>query len=189
MLDQPVLPTIAYAVDGTELSAQDRIRSERQPALPGFIWRKLIAAGITDFTSREASVACCMAEMDWAYADWQRIVLGKGLSINDAIEAYGIPTWQLVLLPHEAAAQTVVNAASIHLNPIEDRARQCWRRLQGQRRAGWDDRAKGTASDLRWYLHERSKTRIVLRRAIAIYARLRDVINRPPSAPSCARAV
>jgi hypothetical protein len=164
----------------------DDVAEPRRPALPGFIWRKLIAAGITDFKSREASIACCKAEMDWAQADWRRITADLGLGAVDAKEqTWGTPAWQGALLPHEAAAQIVVNIWSEHIAPKEDRARKLWSTMNAQRKAGWN--TDEIAKDVRWYLAERRKLLPKFKAAIERYAKLREQLDRTPSGPACAK--
>jgi hypothetical protein len=188
MPDSIALPAIAYAIDGDDvagLSTDEKIKLQRRPALAGFIWRKLLSTDITDFKSRAASIECCKAEMDWAHADWRRIAADLGLGVVDEKEqTWGAPAWQAALLPHEAAAQIVVNIWSEHISRHEDGARRSWARLKAQRAAGWN--TVETAKDVRWYLAERRKLVPNLKAAIERYAKLREAIDRTPSAPACA---
>jgi hypothetical protein len=171
------LPTIAYTAD-------ELIKARRQPALPGFIMRKLLAGRLTDFRSREASIECCKAEMDWAHSDWRRIVADLGLGAVDHKEqTWGTPAWQLALLPHESAAQIVVNIWSEHVMPKEQRARELLTRMKAQRKAGWN--TVEIAKDVRWYLAERRKLLPKLKAAIERYAKLREQLDRTPSGPAC----
>jgi hypothetical protein len=189
MPDSISLPAIAYAIDGDDvagLTTDEKIKLQRRPALPGFIWRKLLSTDITDFKSRAASIECCKAEMDWAHADWRRIAADLGLGAVDHKEqTWGTPAWQLTLLPHEAAAQIVVNIWSEHVMPKERRARELWTCLKAQRAAGWN--TVETAKDVRWYLAERQKLLPKLKMAIERYAKLREAVDRAPSGPACAK--
>jgi hypothetical protein len=161
-------------------TADELIKLNRRHALPGFVMRKIIASGITDFTSREASIACCKAEMDWAHADWRRVAADLGLGAVDQKErTWGTPAWQLTLLPHEAAAQVVVNISDEHIATKERRVRELWTRMEAQREAGWN--TVETAKDIRWYLAERRKVMPQLRAAIAAYAKLREALDRTPT--------
>lgn len=161
-------------------AAEYDVGAERKAALPGFIWRKLLANRMTDFGSRAASIECCKAEMDWAHADWRRIVAEKGFGAADPKEqTWGTPAWQLALLPHEAAAQIVVNIWSEHVAPKEDRARKLWWTMKAQRKAGWN--TVEIAKDIRWYLAERRALLPKLKAAIERYAKLRETLDRTPT--------
>jgi hypothetical protein len=178
------LPAAAY-------TAEALILTQRRPALAGFIFRRLLTfAPPLDLTARQAKIETCRAELDWAYADWRRIVADKGLGFDVAAErapAWGTPAWQLTLLPVEKAAQTVLNIWG-HLQPNEYRAVACWQRMHAQRRAGWTDRAMLSATELRLYLAARRINKAHFSIALGHYERLRGAIDRPTSPASCARA-
>jgi hypothetical protein len=188
-MDTLSLPAIAYAIDGDDvagLTIDEKIKLQRRPALAGFIMRKLLSTDITDFKSRAASIECAKAEMDWAHSDWRRIVADLGLGAVDHKEqTWGTPAWQLALLPHESAAQIVVNIWSEHVMPKEQRARELLTRMQAQRKAGWN--TVETAKDVRWYLAERRKLLPKLKVAIERYAKLREALDRTPTGPACAK--
>jgi hypothetical protein len=187
--DSIALPTIAYAIDGDDvagLTTDEKIKLQRQPASAAHMFRKLLGAGIANFKSREASIICCKAEMEWARNNWRAIAADMGLNVLDPKEqTWGAPAWQLTLLPHEAAAQIVVNIWSEHVSRHEDGARRSWARLKAQRAAGWN--TVETAKDVRWYLAERRKLMPKLKAAIERYAKLREALDRTPTGPACAK--
>jgi hypothetical protein len=138
----------------------------------------VIAAGAD--TERRRVVEACRAELDWARADFIRIAGATRLDLDlDAEGREGVPLWEATRLPHEQAAATALNAWG-HLDPIEWRARLCWKKLHPQRRAGtadWTARARATAKDLRWQLAARKKPRAAFAAAVAEYRRLRATLD------------
>src|SRR5690242_1268207 len=102
------LPVFAIPADAL-------IRGLRQPALAGFIARRVIAAGAD--TERRRVVEACRAELDWARADFIRIAGATRLDLDlDAEGREGVPLWEATRLPHEQAAATALNAWG-HLHP------------------------------------------------------------------------
>jgi hypothetical protein len=153
------------AVMASTCPAEALVRRLRRPAAPDFMARRLAAAVAGD--GRQQVVEACRAELAWSQADVAAIAAGLKLPI-DPDSRSAIPLHERTRLPHEHAAARVLNAWG-HLHPLEARARACWTRLHRQRRAGWTDRAAGSARDLRWYLAERRRQKPLFAAAVAIY--------------------
>ncbi len=155
----------------------------RQPALYGYLMRKLKASG-EHFTERRTLVETCRAELDWSIADWKRITpRWRGFDHEAASES--VP----FRLPHEAAAARVLNCWG-HLHPVEYRIRENLTLIRAQlkaadalssyseaHRADWAQRAERTRAYMRLILTDRRKAAKAFFAAVAEYRRLRTEID------------
>jgi hypothetical protein len=134
------------------LSTLDVLIRRRTPAL--LAW--LVGRVPQGLGRRDALVAICRAELDWAWTEARSIAARLGLREDDDEAAAAAAR-----LPHEQAAAKLLNAWG-HLHPTERRIREVMARLRLQRLAAADDadwqrRAAGTLGDLRWYRDARRK--------------------------------
>jgi hypothetical protein len=145
----------------------------RQPALRGFIIRRLFAAKAV--TGRQVTIEACRAEISWSVADWKRLhPLFHGW--NEEAEGMAAAT----RLPHERAAARVLNCWG-HLHPIEWRTMAIIKML----RDGCHH-PQAVLGDLRWYLTERRRLAKAFFAAVTEYRRLRLLVEDPTDgAPGC----
>jgi hypothetical protein len=156
-------------------------RPARQPALPGFIVRKLFAANVTG--ERATVIEACKAELAWASADWLRIAVRR-LAWDHEIEQDAAAH----RLPHERAAARVLNCWG-HLHPTEHELRKLICRLRIQRKASvdwrkgpdytaaWAIRATMTEHDIRGYWRDRRRQRAAFNAAVAAYRAAREMLG------------
>lgn len=156
---------------------------QREPALVGFLMRKVIATGRT--TDRAHMVEACKAELDWSIADWSRLTGFSGLSHDYRDGAHPADIHRL---PHERAAATVLNCWG-HLHPTEWRIREIIKTLRAQRKAAaanrysedqryaWGRKAEATRDDLRLYVEDHRRQTKLFFAAVAEYRALRSKLD------------
>lgn len=124
------MPDIALPADAP--STFGRVTFTRQPALPGFIVRRLFAAAAKP--GRQTVIEACRAELDWSRADFTRM----SRFFDSHVEQYDGPhPEQAYRLPHEQAAARVLNCWG-HVQPLEQRIREASVTLKAQRQAAND---------------------------------------------------
>jgi len=168
-----------------------RIAAGRTPASPGFLARRLLAAGWTDDAPEpwpvRQVVELCRAEIDWSVAEWRRL---DPLD-NEDTGGWGPHPSELYRLPHEHDAARVLNAAA-HLQPTRWRLHELVRsggRLRAQRRAAadgeqsetcrldWMQRAADTVEEIETLWALRRRQMHALAHALAAYRRARGTLD------------
>ena len=134
-----ITPTRREA-DATRID--DLIRLERRP---------LPAHDLDGVNCRQWALAVCGAETKHRHRDFIRTEVALDISFD----RWDHPTAeQLGQFDHEARAGEVLNVQG-HLIGADDYIATLIRTLRGQRKAGWQKQAAGTAGDLRAELHRR----------------------------------
>lgn len=155
----------------------------RQPALHGFIVRRLFAANPT--SGIRTVIEACRAELVWSRADFTRLSRWH----DSHVDMYDGPhPEQAHRLPHERMAATVLNAWN-HAHCDTHRIRELVLTLKSQRKAandltqsnayrnGWANAAGHTEHEIADLWGRRRKAWSVLVKAIEAYRGLRKEIT------------